>query len=52
MTEAIVVAIRLVSFLVIVIILAVMAAGHVRARTQTEYATLKAIGFAPEVRAG
>ena len=49
MTEAIVVAIRLVSFLVIVIILAVMAntmAMSARERL-SEYATLKAIGFAP-----
>ncbi len=49
MTEAIVVAIRLVSFLVIVIILAVMAntmAMSARERL-AEYATLKAIGFAP-----
>ena len=49
MTEAIVVAIRLVSFVVIVIILAVMAntmAMSVRER-RAEYATLKAIGFTP-----
>jgi len=49
MTEAIVVAIRLVSFLVIVIILAVMAntmAMSARERL-AEYATLKAIGFGP-----
>ncbi len=49
MTEAIVVAIRAVSFLVIFIILAVMAntmAMTARERT-AEYATLKALGFAP-----
>lgn len=49
MTEAIVVAIRLVSYLVIFIILAVMAntmAMTVRERT-AEYATLKALGFGP-----
>ena len=49
MTEAIVVAIRLVSYLVIGIILAVMAntmAMTVRERT-AEYATLKALGFGP-----
>jgi putative ABC transport system permease protein len=49
MTEAIVVAIRIVSFVVIVIILAVMAntmAMTARERTP-EYATLKALGFAP-----
>lgn len=49
MTEAIVVAIRLVSFLVIVIILAVMANTMAMAARErlAEYATLKAIGFAP-----
>ena len=50
MTEAIVVAIRLVSFLVIIIILAVMAntmAMTARERLP-EYATLKALGFAPK----
>lgn len=49
MTEAIVVAIRIVSFLVIGIILAVMAntmAMTARERT-AEYATLKALGFGP-----
>ncbi len=49
MTEAIVVAIRIVSFLVIFIILAVMAntmAMTARERT-SEYATLKALGFGP-----
>src|ERR1043166_7161892 len=49
MTEAIVVAIRIVSFVVIVIILAVMAntmAMSARERT-SEYATLKALGFGP-----
>lgn len=49
MTEAIVVAIRIVSYLVIFIILAVMAntmAMTVRERT-AEYATLKALGFGP-----
>jgi putative ABC transport system permease protein len=49
MTEAIVVAIRLVSFVVIVIIMAVMAntmAMSVRER-RSEYATLKALGFRP-----
>jgi len=49
MTEAIVVAIRLVSFLVIVIILAVMANTMAMAARErlSEYATLKALGFAP-----
>ena len=49
MTEAIVVAIRLVSYVVIVIILAVMAntmAMTARERL-SEYATLKALGFGP-----
>jgi putative ABC transport system permease protein len=49
MTEAIVVAIRIVSFVVIFIILAVMAntmAMTARERL-AEYATLKALGFAP-----
>ncbi len=49
MTEAIVVAIRVVSFVVIVIIMAVMAntmAMTARERT-AEYATLKALGFGP-----
>jgi len=49
MTESIVVAIRIVSFLVIFIILAVMAntmAMTARERT-SEYATLKALGFGP-----
>ena len=49
MTEAIVVAIRIVSYLVIFIIMAVMAntmAMTARERT-AEYATLKALGFAP-----
>lgn len=49
MTEAIVVAIRIVSYVVIAIILAVMAntmAMTVRERT-SEYATLKALGFGP-----
>lgn len=50
-TEAIVVAIRIVSFVVIFIILAVMAntmAMTARERT-SEYATLKALGFGPGV---
>lgn len=49
MTEAIVVAIRIVSFVVIIIILAVMAntmAMTARERTR-EYATLKTLGFGP-----
>jgi putative ABC transport system permease protein len=49
MTEAIVVAIKIVSFLVIFIIMAVMAntmAMTVRER-MAEYATLKALGFGP-----
>jgi len=49
MTEAIVVAIRLVSFVIIVIIMAVMAntmAMSARERLR-EYATLKALGFGP-----
>jgi putative ABC transport system permease protein len=49
MTEAIVVAIRIVSFVIIVIILAVMAntmAMSARERMR-EYATLKALGFGP-----
>ena len=51
MTETIVVAIKLVSFVVIVIIMAVMAntmAMSARERT-AEYATLKALGFGPPV---
>ena len=54
MTEAIVVAIRIVSFLVIFIILAVMAntmAMTARERSG-EYATLKALGFGPRFLAG
>lgn len=54
MTEALVVAIRTVSYLVIAIILAVMAntmAMTVRERT-AEYATLKALGFSPGFVAG
>jgi len=54
MTEAIVVAIRLVSFVIIIIIMAVMAntmAMSARER-RAEYATLKAIGFAPPFLAG
>lgn len=54
MTEAIVVAIRIVSYLVIFIILAVMAntmAMTVRERS-AEYATLKALGFGPAVIGG
>ncbi|SFW29613.1 FtsX-like permease family protein [Nitrosovibrio sp. Nv17] len=54
MTEAIVVAIRIVSFLVIFIILAVMAntmAMTARERI-AEYATLKALGFGPAFLAG
>lgn len=54
MTEAIVVAIRIVSFMVIFIILAVMAntmAMTARERTG-EYATLKALGFRPGFLAG
>lgn len=49
MTEAIVMAIRAVSFLVILIILAVMAnTMSMTARERTaEYATLKALGFSP-----
>lgn len=53
-TEAIVIAIRLVSFVVIFIILAVMAntmAMTARERL-SEYATLKALGFAPRYVAG
>jgi len=49
MTEAIVVAIRLVSFVVIIIIMAVMAntmAMSARERL-SEYATLKVLGFGP-----
>jgi putative ABC transport system permease protein len=54
MTEAIVIAIRIVSFLVIFIILAVMAntmAMTARERVR-EYATLKALGFGPYFLAG
>ena len=54
MTEAIVVAIRLVSFVIIIIIMAVMAntmAMSARER-RAEYATLKAMGFAPPFLAG
>jgi putative ABC transport system permease protein len=54
MTEAIVVAIRIVSYVVILIILAVMAntmAMTARERTG-EYATLKALGFEPSFVAG
>lgn len=54
MTEAIVVAIRIVSFMVIFIILAVMAntmAMTARERTG-EYATLRALGFRPGFLAG
>ena len=54
MTEAIVVAIRIVSYVVILIILAVMAntmAMAARERTG-EYATLKALGFQPGFVAG
>ena len=54
MTEAIVVAIRIVSYVVILIILAVMAntmAMTARERTG-EYATLKALGFQPGFVAG
>jgi putative ABC transport system permease protein len=54
MTEAIVVAIRIVSYVVILIILAVMAntmAMTARERTG-EYATLKALGFQPSFVAG
>lgn len=50
-TEAIVIAIKIVSFVVIIIIMAVMAntmAMAARERT-AEYATLKALGFAPGV---
>ena len=50
MTEAIVVAIQIVSYVVILIILAVMAntmAMTARERT-SEYATLKALGFSPQ----
>ena len=47
MTEAIVVAIRIVSFVVIVIIMAVMANTMAMAARErlSEYATLKALGF-------
>ncbi|MES2562678.1 MAG: FtsX-like permease family protein, partial [Pseudomonadota bacterium] len=54
MTEAIVVAIKIVSFLVIMIIMAVMAntmAMTARERL-SEYATLKALGFSPTYVAG
>lgn len=54
MTEAIVIAIRIVSFVVIFIILAVMAntmAMTARERI-SEYATLKALGFGPRFLAG
>lgn len=54
MTEAIVVAIRIVSFVVIFIILAVMAntmAMTARERI-SEYATLKALGFGPRFLTG
>jgi putative ABC transport system permease protein len=54
MTEAIVVAIRAVSYVVILIIMAVMAntmAMTARERT-SEYATLKALGFSPKFVAG
>ncbi|MEK9812313.1 MAG: FtsX-like permease family protein [Bordetella sp.] len=54
MTEAIVVAIRAVSFVVILIIMAVMAnTMSMTARERTpEYATLKALGFSPRFVAG
>jgi len=54
MTEAIVVAIQIVSYVVILIIMAVMAntmAMTARERTG-EYATLKALGFSPQFVAG
>jgi putative ABC transport system permease protein len=49
MTEAIVVAIRIVSFVIIVIIMAVMANTMAMAARErmSEYATLKALGFRP-----
>ena len=54
MTEAIVIAIRIVSFVVIFIILAVMAnTMTITARERiSEYATLKALGFGPRFLAG
>jgi putative ABC transport system permease protein len=54
MTEAIVVAIRAVSYVVILIIMAVMAnTMSMTARERTsEYATLKALGFSPAFVAG
>lgn len=54
MTEAIVVAIRIVSFLVIFIILAVMANTMAMTARERfgEYATLKALGFGPRFLAG
>jgi len=54
MTEAIVVAIRIVSFLVIFIIMAVMANTMVMTAREriAEYATLKALGFGPGWLAG
>lgn len=54
MTEAILIAIEIVSYVVILIIMAVMAntmAMSARERT-AEYATLKALGFGPPVLAG
>jgi putative ABC transport system permease protein len=54
MTEAIVIAIRVVSFLVIFIIMAVMANTMVMTAREriAEYATLKALGFGPGWMAG
>ena len=48
MTEAIVVAVRLVSYVVILIIIAVLAnTMAMTARRIKEYATIRAIGFSP-----
>jgi putative ABC transport system permease protein len=54
MTEAIVVAIRIVSFVIIVIIMAVMANTMAMAARERmpEYATLKALGFHPRFLGG
>jgi putative ABC transport system permease protein len=54
MTEAIVVAIRIVSFVIIVIIMAVMANTMAMAARErmSEYATLKALGFHPRFLSG
>jgi putative ABC transport system permease protein len=54
MTEAIVVSIRIVSFVIIVIIMAVMANTMAMAARErlSEYATLKALGFRPRFLSG